>query len=120
MSTTVRIANVAIPANKRLFIGLGYIYGVGVPLAKTICQTLKINDQVKFSELSEEQLASIRTYISKNIVVEADLRRKVLDDIKSLIAMNCYKGTRHKKGLPVRGQRTKNNARTRKGKKKSS
>jgi small subunit ribosomal protein S13 len=116
--STVRIANVAIPANKRLFIGLSYIYGVGVPLAKTICDSLKINHQLKFSDLSDEQLAKIREYIAKNFVVEADLRRKVLDDIKALIAMNCYKGTRHKKGLPVRGQRTKNNARTRKGKKK--
>jgi small subunit ribosomal protein S13 len=120
MSTTVRISNVAIPANKRIFIGLSYIYGVGVPLAKTICGQLGINDQAKFSELSDEQLAAIRTYITKNLVVEADLRRKVLDDIKALIAINCYKGVRHKKGLPVRGQRTKNNARTRKGKKKSS
>jgi len=118
--STVRIANVAIPANKRIFIGLGYIYGVGTPLAKTICDTLGINHQLKFSDLSDAELVKIREYISKNLVVEADLRRKVLDDIKALIAMNCYKGTRHKKGLPVRGQRTKNNARTRKGKKKSS
>ena len=117
--STVRIANVSIPANKRIFIGLSYVYGVGIPMAKTICNTLKIDHQLKFSDISDDQIAKIRDYIAKNLVVEADLRRKVLDDIKALISMNCYKGTRHKKGLPVRGQRTKNNARTRKGKRKS-
>ena len=118
--SVVRIANVSIPDKKRVFVGLSYIYGVGRPLAIEICKKLGINHEAKLSELKDEEISKIRIYISQKLVVEADLRKNVLDNIKSLIAMNCYKGLRHRRGLPVRGQRTKNNARTRKGKKKNS
>jgi small subunit ribosomal protein S13 len=117
--TSVRIANVSIPVNKNICISLGYIYGVGVSLAKKICLTLNIDINKKVFQLEDLEVKALRDYIEKNLKVEDELRRKEIQDIKNHIAMGNYRGYRHRKGLPVRGQNTKNNARTRKGKKKS-
>lgn len=113
-----RIAGVNIPVNKHIIIGLTAIYGIGRSKAKVICGTAKVNPQTKVKDLSESELESIRSEVSKHHV-EGDLRREVAMNIKRLIELGTYRGVRHRKGLPVRGQRTKTNARTRKGKRKS-
>ncbi len=113
-----RIAGVNIPDNKHTVISLTYVYGVGRPTAKKICATLGISESAKVSALSEAQLESIRGQIAK-ISVEGDLRREVNMSIKRLIDLGTYRGGRHRRGLPVRGQRTKTNARTRKGPRKA-
>ncbi|MFA0731775.1 MAG: hypothetical protein LKKZDAJK_001595 [Candidatus Fervidibacter sp.] len=114
-----RIAGVEIPDNKRLFVGLTYIYGVGRTLAMKACQAVGIDPMRKLSELSDEELARLRDYIERNYKVEGDLRREVAENIKRLIDIRCYRGLRHMAGLPVRGQRTRSNARTRKGPRKT-
>jgi small subunit ribosomal protein S13 len=114
-----RIAGVEIPDNKRLFVGLTYIYGVGRTLAIKACQAVGIDPMRKLSELSDEELARLRDYIERNYKVEGDLRREVAENIKRLIDIRCYRGLRHMAGLPVRGQRTRSNARTRKGPRKT-
>ncbi|MFA0766234.1 MAG: hypothetical protein BDTLLHRC_001187 [Candidatus Fervidibacter sp.] len=114
-----RIAGVEIPDNKRLFVGLTYIYGVGRTLAVKACQAVGIDPMRKLSELSDEELARLRDYIERNYKVEGDLRREVAENIKRLIDIRCYRGLRHMAGLPVRGQRTRSNARTRKGPRKT-
>lgn len=113
-----RIAGVNIPVNKHIVIGLTSIYGIGRSKANTICLIAKINPQTKVRDLSESELESIRTELTK-CRVEGDLRREVAMNIKRLIELGTYRGLRHRRGLPVRGQRTKTNARTRKGKRKS-
>lgn len=110
-----RIAGVDLPKNKRVEIGLTYIYGIGQSTATKILADTGVNPDVRVKDLSEEDVAKLRDYIDKNCVVEGDLRRNVALDIKRLIEIGCYRGVRHRKGLPVRGQRTKTNARTRKG-----
>ncbi|MGC9385750.1 MAG: 30S ribosomal protein S13 [Hydrogenovibrio sp.] len=112
-----RIAGVNIPANKHIVIGLRSIYGVGQTTAQDICKSVNIDPTTKVRELDEEQLESIRTEVTK-YRIEGDLRREVTMNIKRLMDMGCYRGIRHRRSLPLRGQRTKNNARTRKGPKK--
>ena len=112
-----RIAGVNIPKEKRFVISLTYIYGIGTTTANKICKKLKIKSSVRTHELSEEKLAQVRALIEKEYpVLEGDLRRKVSASVKRLIDLGCYRGIRHVKKLPVRGQRTSTNARTRKGK----
>lgn len=112
-----RIAGVNIPDNKHIVISLMSIYGIGKTTSKALCDQLGIEHSTKVSELSEETLEALRNEISK-LVVEGDLRRVVSMNIKRLMDLGCYRGLRHRRGLPLRGQRTKTNARTRKGKKK--
>ena len=109
-----RIAGINIPTNKHIVISLQSIFGIGQTRAKLICETLKLKPSTKVSELTEDQLESIRTTITQ-FEVEGDLRREVAMNIKRLRDLGCYRGIRHRKGLPLRGQRTKTNARTRKG-----
>lgn len=112
-----RIAGVNIPKEKRFVISLTYIYGIGSTTAEKICKKLKIKSAVRTHEMSEDKLAQVRSLIEKEYpVLEGDLRRKVSANVKRLIDLGCYKGIRHVKKLPVRGQRTSTNARTRKGK----
>lgn len=112
-----RIAGVNIPDNKHAVISLTYIYGVGRPTARLLCAASGVAEDAKIGDLSEEQLDSLRTELGK-ISVEGDLRREVSMNIKRLLDLGCYRGLRHRKNLPVRGQRTKTNARTRKGPRK--
>lgn len=112
----VRIASVNIPENKRADVALTYIYGIGVSRARKICNDLSIPCDKKINQLTEGDIARLRETIDKQYVVEGDLRGQVSMHIKQLVDIGCYKGTRHRKGLPVRGQRTHTNARTRKGK----
>ncbi len=113
-----RIVGVDIPNDKPIWIALTYIYGIGRTTAKLICKNAKVDEMVRVKDLSDEQFAAIRNEIA-NHKVEGDLRREVALDIKRLTEIGCYRGTRHKRGLPVRGQRTKTNARTRKGPRKT-
>ncbi|MCI6560944.1 MAG: 30S ribosomal protein S13 [Oscillospiraceae bacterium] len=110
-----RIAGVDLPKNKRVEIGLTYIYGIGRQTAETILANTGVNPDTRVKDLSEEDVAKLRDYIDANYTVEGDLRREVALNIKRLVEIGCYRGVRHRKGLPVRGQRTKTNARTRKG-----
>ena len=112
-----RIQGVDLPREKRIEIGLTAIYGVGRPRANEILNSCGINPDTKVKDLTENELSAIRTELD-NYSVEGDLRRQIAMDIKRLREINCYRGMRHKRGLPVRGQHTKNNARTRKGPKK--
>lgn len=114
----IRISGITIPDNKRIEAGLTLIYGIGRPSSRSILSKLNINRDTHTKDLSESDLNRIREVVSK-IAVEGDLRRKVQLDIKRLQEIGCYRGTRHRKRLPVRGQRTRTNARTRKGKKKT-
>ena len=109
-----RIAGINIPTDKHIVIGLQSIFGIGQTRSKLICEILKLDPSTKVSELTEDQLESIRVAISK-YEVEGDLRREVAMNIKRLRDLGCYRGIRHRKSLPLRGQRTKTNARTRKG-----
>ena len=114
-----RIAGVDLPREKRVEIGLTYIYGVGLSTSQKILATTGINPDTRIKDLSEEEVNEIRTYINKNLIVEGDLRRDVALNIKRLIEIGSYRGIRHRIGIPVRGQKTKTNARTRKGPKKT-
>ena len=111
-----RIAGVNIPQNKIVQIGLTYIYGIGNKFSQRICTDLEIPKSKRVNELTDDQILKIREYIDKNFKVEGDLRRETSLSIKRLIDLACYRGSRHRKKLPVRGQRTRCNARTRKGK----
>ena len=111
-----RIAGVNIPQNKIVQVGLTYIHGIGEKFSRQICNDLDISREKRVNELSDDQILKIREYIDKNFTVEGDLRRETSLSIKRLIDLACYRGSRHKKKLPVRGQRTRCNARTRKGK----
>ena len=111
-----RIAGINIPQNKVVSIALTYIHGIGLYSSKKICKKLDIPESKRVNELSDDQILKIREYIDKNFTVEGDLRRETSLSIKRLIDLACYRGSRHKKKLPVRGQRTRCNARTRKGK----
>ncbi len=113
-----RISGVDIPNEKRVVISLTYIYGIGPATAKKILADAKVSEDIRVKNLTDEQLTAIRTEVAKH-KTEGDLRREVALNIKRLTEIGCYRGIRHKKGLPVRGQRTKTNARTRKGKRKT-
>ena len=114
-----RIAGVDLPRDKRLDIALRYIYGVGATSAMKIVDGTNIDGATKVRDLSEDEVAKVRAYIDANLKVEGDLRREVAQDIKRKIEIGCYQGIRHRRSLPVRGQRTHTNARTRKGPKKA-
>ncbi len=114
-----RIAGVDLPRGKRIEIGLTYIYGIGCSTAKKILEETGVNPDTRVVDLTEEDTSKLRDYIDKNVNVEGDLRREVGLNIKRLIEINCYRGRRHRMGLPVRGQKTKTNARTRKGPRKT-
>ena len=114
-----RIAGVDIPREKRLEIALTYIFGVGRPTAKSVCAATEISPDTRVRDLTEEEVARLRTWIDANLEVEGDLRREIAQDIKRKMEIGCYAGLRHRRGLPVRGQRTRTNARTRKGPKKT-
>ena len=110
-----RIAGINLPTNKRVLIALTYIHGIGKVTSKSICDAAGVNVSTRVNQLSEQEVASIRQHIDGNVVVEGDLRRERTINIKRLMDLGCYRGLRHRRGLPVRGQRTHNNARTRKG-----
>ena len=110
-----RIAGVDLPNNKRVEIGLTYIYGIGLPTAKKIISKTGVDPDVRVKDLTESDIAKLREYIEHNLRVEGDLRGEVSLNIKRLIEIGCFRGVRHRKGLPVRGQSSKRNARTRKG-----
>ena len=110
-----RIAGINLPTGKRVPIALTYIHGIGTNTANKMCNELKISLLSKLNELDDNQLSTIREYIDKNLMVEGDLRRDKSMNIKRLMDLGCYRGLRHRRGLPVRGQRTHTNARTRKG-----
>lgn len=114
-----RIAVVDLPKEKRVEIGLTYIYGIGLSTSQKILATTGINPDTRIKDLTEDEVNEIRNYVNKNLMVEGDLRRDVALNIKRLVEIGCYRGIRHRKGLPVRGQKTKTNARTRKGPKKT-
>ena len=113
-----RIAGVNLPNQKRLEVGLTYIYGVGRSTSLKICGELGLSPDTKVRDLTDEEVTKLRNYIDQNLEVEGDLRRERQQAIKRLIEIACYRGIRHRRGLPVNGQRTKTNARTRKGPKK--
>jgi small subunit ribosomal protein S13 len=113
-----RIAGVDLPANKRVEVSLTYIFGIGRPSSQKILAQAGINPDTRVKDLTEEEIARLRDIIEKGYNVEGDLRRQVSMDIKRLMDIGCYRGIRHRRGLPVRGQNTKNNARTRKGPKR--
>ncbi|HUF52350.1 MAG TPA: 30S ribosomal protein S13 [Dehalococcoidia bacterium] len=110
-----RISGVDIPRDKRADISLSYIYGIGRPTAEKICKTVSVAPDAKVRDLSDEEVNRIREYIDKNFIVEGELRKQVRQDIQRLIEINSYRGIRHRRGLPARGQRTKTNARTKRG-----
>ncbi len=113
-----RVAGVDIPREKRLVISLTYVFGVGPTKAQEICAATETNPNTRVRDLTEEEVNKLRVYIDENLKVEGDLRREVQQDIKRKMEIGCYQGLRHRRGLPVRGQRTHTNARTRKGKAK--
>ena len=114
-----RIAGIDLPREKRIEIGLTYIYGIGRTSAQKILEMTGINPDIRVKDLTEDQEAALRDVIDKHFTIEGDLRREVALNIKRLTELGCYRGVRHRRGLPVRGQRTKTNARTRKGPKKT-
>ena len=114
-----RISGVDLPRDKRIEIALTYILGIGNKTAKDIIKATGVNPDTRVRDLTEDDVAKLREYIDRNVKVEGDLRRETALDIKRLIEIGCYRGVRHRKGLPVRGQRSKTNARTRKGPKKT-
>ena len=114
-----RIAGVDLPRDKRIEISLTYIYGIGLTTAKKLLAIANVNPDTRMRDLTEDEVVRLRDAIDKNAVVEGDLRREIQMNIKRLVDIGCYRGRRHRLGLPVRGQNTKNNARTRKGPKKA-
>lgn len=110
-----RIAGVDLPREKRVEIGLTYIFGIGLTTAQTVCRETGVNPDTRVRNLTEEEVVRLREYIDRNVKVEGDLRRETSQNIKRLMEIGCYRGLRHRRGLPVRGQRTHTNARTRKG-----
>jgi len=114
-----RIAGVDLPREKRVEIGLTYIYGIGLPTSKAILEKAGVNPDTRVKDLSEDEVGAIRKIIDSELVVEGDLRREISLNIKRLMEIGCYRGIRHRRNLPVRGQNTKNNSRTRKGPKKT-
>ncbi len=113
-----RLIGVDLPRNKRIEIGLTYIYGIGLTTSRKILSETGINPDTRTDDLTEEELTKLRDYIQNNLTVEGDLHREVSQNVKRLMEIGCYRGLRHRRGLPVRGQRTHTNARTRKGPRK--
>ena len=113
-----RLVGVDLPRDKRIEIGLTYIYGIGLTTSKKILAETGVDPDVRVRDLTEEDLSKLRDYIQENLIVEGDLHREVSQNVKRLMEIGCYRGLRHRKGLPVRGQRTHTNARTRKGPKR--
>lgn len=114
-----RIAGVDLPKDKRVEIGLTYIFGIGLPRARKILTETGVNPDIRVKDLTEAEVSALRNYINKSLVVEGDLKRTIALNIKRLVEIGCYRGIRHRKGLPLRGQKTKTNARTRKGPKRA-
>jgi small subunit ribosomal protein S13 len=114
-----RIAGIDVPREKRIDVSLRYIYGIGITLAGQICQAAQVAGATKTRDLTDEEVTRIREVIDRNHTVEGDLRREVRQNIQRLIEINCYRGIRHRRGLPVHGQRTRTNARSRKGPRKT-
>ena len=114
-----RIAGVDIPRDKRVDISLRYIYGIGPAVASTICQSARVEPATKVRDLTDDEINRIREFIDRNFVVEGELRKSVRTNIQRLVEINCYRGVRHRRGLPVRGQRTRTNARTKRGARKT-
>ncbi|AGK99196.1 30S ribosomal protein S13 [Clostridium pasteurianum] len=114
-----RISGVDLPKEKRVEIGLTYIFGIGLSKSQEVLKATGVNPDTRVKDLTEEEVNSIRDYVNKNFKVEGDLRRDVALNIKRLVEIGCYRGIRHRRGLPVRGQKTKTNARTRKGPKRA-
>jgi len=114
-----RIAGIDIPREKHLDIALTYIFGVGPSVAKTMCEATDVDPSTRVRDLTDEEVNRLRTWVDANLRVEGDLRREISQDIKRKMEIGCYQGLRHRRGLPVRGQRTHTNARTRKGPKKT-
>lgn len=114
-----RILGTDIPAKKRLEYGLTYLFGVGLSRARQVCERAQLDPAMDTSELTEANIAQLATILQESFTVEGDLRRQVAQDIRRLVSIGCYRGLRHRRGLPVRGQRTRTNARTRKGGKKT-
>jgi small subunit ribosomal protein S13 len=114
-----RIAGVNLPREKRVEIGLTYIFGIGRSTSQTVLKSLEIDRDTKVRDLTEDEVSKLRGYIDQNLMVEGDLRRERSQNVKRLMEIGCYRGLRHRRGLPVHGQRTKTNARTRKGPKKT-
>jgi len=114
-----RIAGIDIPREKRLEIALTYIFGIGKPTAQQLCADLGLDPNTKVSALTDEEVSRIRAYVDERLRIEGDLRRDIQQDIKRKVEIGCFQGIRHRKGLPVRGQRTHTNARTRKGPKRT-
>jgi small subunit ribosomal protein S13 len=110
-----RISGVDVPRDKKVEVSLSYIYGIGRPTALKICSQTNIAPETKVRDLTDDEVGRIREVIDKNFVVEGELRKQVRQDIQRLIEINCYRGIRHRRGLPLRGQRTKTNARTKRG-----
>jgi small subunit ribosomal protein S13 len=114
-----RIAGVNLPREKRVEIGLTYIFGIGRSTSQSVLSSLEIDRDTKVRDLTEDEVSKLRGYIDQNLMVEGDLRRERSQNVKRLMEIGCYRGLRHRRGLPVHGQRTKTNARTRKGPKKT-
>ena len=114
-----RIQGVDLPKEKRVEIGLTYIFGIGLPSSQKILKETGVNPDTRVKDLTEEEVNAIRDYVNKNFKVEGDLKREIALNIKRLVEIGCYRGIRHRRGLPVRGQKTKTNARTRKGPKRA-
>jgi small subunit ribosomal protein S13 len=114
-----RIAGVNLPREKRVEIGLTYIFGIGRSTSQSVLSSLDIDRDTKVRDLTEDEVSKLRGYIDQNLMVEGDLRRERSQNVKRLMEIGCYRGLRHRRGLPVHGQRTKTNARTRKGPKKT-
>ena len=114
-----RIAGVDLPRDKRIEVGIRYIFGIGTTTANKILAETGVNPDTRVRNLTEDEVSKLREYIDKHVKVEGDLRREITQNIKRLIEINCYRGKRHRMGLPVRGQKTKTNARTRKGPKRT-
>ena len=114
-----RIAGIDLPREKRVEIGLTYVYGIGRPTANKILKATGVDPDIRVKDLTEDQVNAIRSYVEHNVKTEGDLHREIALNIKRLTEIGCYRGVRHRKGLPVRGQSTKQNARTRKGPKKT-
>lgn len=114
-----RIAGVDIPRDKRIVISLTYLFGIGPTVSEQVLDACEIDHSTRVRDLSDQEIAKLRTYIEGNLRVEGDLRREIQQDIKRKMEIGCYQGIRHRRGLPVRGQRTHTNARTRKGPKKT-
>ncbi len=114
-----RIAGIDLPREKRVEIALTYIYGIGRSTSRKILNSTKVNSDTRVRDLTEDEVARLREYIDRGVKVEGDLRREITMNIKRLMEIGCYRGIRHRRGMPVRGQTTKNNARTRKGPKRT-